>query len=187
MISAQENPFSADRIAQLPFRIEGTWEDLLARLEKHGWRGSIVGSHGSGKTSLLTQLIPHLEARGFVPHLIELQTASNAAQKDAILARVKDLRAPGFLLIDGAEQLTTRQWLPLRVAIDALAGCVVTVHRTSRLPTLVELSTTPRLLEDLVEELTGGHLPAGEAAAIHARHGGNLRRCFDELATRFAG
>jgi ABC-type lipoprotein export system ATPase subunit len=188
MTLARENPFAADRIEQLEYRFpEGSWETLVAKLETMGWRGAIVGPHGSGKTTLLEQLAPFLEERGFVPHLLKLNAESAMAQKDALLSRARGLRAPDFLLLDGGEQLTTRQWLPLRVAIDALAGCVVTVHRTSRLPTLIETTTSSALLDDLVAELTGGQLPDSEAAVILARHGGNLRNCLRELYDRFAG
>ena len=185
---ACDNPFSSDRLEKLSYRfVEGSWETLLERLEKQDWRGAIVGPNGSGKTTLLEQLAPRLAERGFVPHLLRLSAESTPAERETVLARARSLRAPDVLLLDGGEQLTTRQWLPMRVAIDAMAGCVLTVYRTSRLPTLVELGTTPALLEDLVAELTGGRLPSGEAATIHARHGRNLRRCFRELHDRFAG
>jgi ABC-type cobalamin transport system ATPase subunit len=188
MTQAPENPFSADRIEKLTYRFrEGSWETILQKLEAASWRGAIVGSNGTGKTTLLEQLSPHIEARGFVPRMIRLRGESTQAEKDVVLAQARGLRAPDFLLLDGAEQLTTRQWLPLRVAIDALAGCVVTVHRTSRLPTIVELTPTPALLDELVAELTGGQLPPGEAGTILARNHGNIRRCFRELHDRFNG
>lgn len=112
---------------------------------------------------------------------------STLPEKEALLAEARTFRAPDFLLLDGAEQLTTRQWLPLRVAIDALAGAVVTVHRTSRLATLINLGTSPELLDDLVAELTGGQLQPGEAAAILLRHRGDIRGSLRELEARFGG
>ncbi|HEX8309775.1 MAG TPA: hypothetical protein VF614_00560 [Chthoniobacteraceae bacterium] len=188
MILASDNPFSAPRVEQLRFRFpEGDWTTLVQRLEGLKWRATIVGPQGSGKSTLLEQLVPHLEARGFVPRLMRLPTESKMAEKEAQLIEARTLKTPDFLLLDGAEQLTTRQWLPLRVAIDALAGAVVTVHRTSRLPTLLELSTTPALLNDLVSELTGGQLEPGEAAAILLRHRGNIRESLRELEERFSG
>jgi GTPase SAR1 family protein len=187
MILARDNPFSAERVAQLRFRFaEGDWTALLQRLEALKWRGTIVGPNGSGKTTLIEQLVPHIEDRGFVPRLMRLRTESTLPEKEALLAEARTFRAPDFLLLDGAEQLTTRQWLPLRVAIDALAGVVVTVHRTSRLPTLLELGTTPALLDDLVSELTGSELQPGEAAAILLRHRGNIRDSLRELYERYS-
>lgn len=185
---ADGNPFAPDRVTRLGYRfLEGSFELLLGRLAALHWRGTIVGPNGTGKSTLLEQLAPHIAARGFVPVLLSLKVESGMAEKEALLGRVRHLRAPHFLLLDGAEQLTTRQWLPLRVAIDGLAGCVVTVHRTSRLPTVWQMTTTPALLEDIVEELTGGRLPLGEAHVIHGRHMGNVRDCLRELHERFAG
>jgi hypothetical protein len=108
-------------------------------------------------------------------------------EKDGVISEAKRMRAPEILLLDGAEQLQTRDWLILRSVIDGLAGCIITLHRTGRLPTLIETGTTPVLLEELAAELTGGRLPIGEAASIHARARGNIRDCFRELHDRWAG
>lgn len=143
--------------------------------------GAIVGSHGSGKTTLLEQLAPRLNERGFTPQFFRINAASMLIEKDAVLARVRTLRAPDFLLLDGAEQFTTRQWLSLHSSASTLAGCLITVHRTSRLPTLLETQTSPALLAELAAELTGERLTDTDAAARFKRHAGNLRECLREL------
>ena len=184
-----DNPFSPERAAQLAFRFPAgvTWDTLLARCAESGWRGAIVGPPGSGKSILIAQLAPHLEARGFTPRLFHLGAESRRAHRDAILAEVRPMRAPDFVLIDGAEQLNPREWLILRSAAHALAGCIITQHRSGRLPTVLETGTSPALLEDLAAELTGGRLPVGEATSIHTRCRGNLRDGFRELHGRWAG
>lgn len=188
-MTTDDNPFSAECLEKLAFRFPSgvTWESLLARCAETGCRCAIVGPAGSGKSVLLAQLAPHLTALGFTPRLFSLRPDSRRAEKDAVIAETRRMRAPDLLLLDGAEQLHTREWLSLRSAIDGLAGCIITLHRTGRLPTLVETATTPVLLEDLAAELTGGRLPLGEAAAIFARSRGNLRDCFNELHDRWAG
>jgi hypothetical protein len=187
-VLARENPFSADAVENLEYRLPAglTWDALIAKLASSKWIGSIVGPHGSGKTTLLEQLAPRLERHGLRPYLCRLTTESTQADKDALLAAVRELRAPDILLLDGAEQLSTRQWLPLRVAVDSLAGCVVTLHRTGRLPILHQTETSPALLTDLIYELTGSSLPPGEAPSLLARHRGNVRECFRELYDRCA-
>ena len=184
-----DNPFCSGAIERLEFRLPGalTWDTLIAKLENSNWIGAIVGPHGSGKSTLIEQLGPHLEARGLRPRLFRLTAESVQADRDALLATARELRAPDLLLLDGAEQLSTRQWLPLRVAVDSLAGCVVTLHRTGRLPILLETETTPALLAELIADLTGCSLAPGEAASIHARNRGNMRECFRELYDRWAG
>lgn len=184
-----DNPFCSGAVENLEFRLPGglTWDTLVTKLANVNWIGAIVGPHGSGKSSLIEQLGPRLEERGLRPRLFRLTAESVQADKDALLATAREMRAPDMLLIDGAEQLSTRQWLPLRVAVDSLAGCVVTLHRTGRLPTLLETETTPALLAELIGDLTGCSLPPGEAASIHARNRGNMRACFRELYDRWAG
>jgi ATPase subunit of ABC transporter with duplicated ATPase domains len=163
------------------------WESLLKRHEELNWCASIVGGNGTGKTTLFEQLVPHLEARGFEPVVFRLQTESGMKVKDRLPDKLREIRKPGFILLDGAEQLSTRQWLPIRAAASEAAGFIVTVHRTSRLPVALELETSPKLLEQLVDSLSGGKLPEGEAEVLFHRHRGNLRECLRELYDRWAG
>ncbi len=87
--------------------------------------------------------------------------------------------------MDGAEQLSTRHWLPVRAAASQAAGFVITVHRTSRLPTLFDCETNVELLEEIIEELTGGALPVDEAETLLLRHHGNIRAVLEELRERW--
>lgn len=183
----RDNPFASHRIEALAFRLPAglTWDAFLARCAAAKWRGAIVGPHGSGKTALLEQLVPRLRECGFRPHVFRVHAETPAAEKAALLARVRPMRAPDFLLLDGAEQFSTREWLTLYSAASPLAGCLITVHRTSRLPTLLETKTSPALLAELAAELTGEPLPEPEAAALHKRHLGNLRECLRALYDRY--
>lgn len=187
-MKARDNPFAAERIEVLAFRFPSgdSWPALLARLEANEWRGAIVGPHGAGKTTLLEQLARHLAARGFRPRLLTLRAESTAADKQTLLA-ASALSAPDFLLLDGAEQLTTRQWLTLHVAAQHAAGCVITQHRAGRLPTVLATETSPALLDDLTHELCGAWLPEGEARRLFLRHHGNVRECLRELYDRWSG
>jgi hypothetical protein len=188
-VLAKENPFASSQIENLAFRFPPgvNWEILLKRLEGQQWCASIVGGNGSGKTTLLEQLVPHLEARGFEPVFIRLSSESSMRDKERLADTLRSVRKPGFILLDGAEQLSTRHWLPVRGAASQAAGFVVTVHRTSRLPVVLELETNGALLDDLVHELTGGKLPDHEAQAILHRHRGNIREALRELYDRWAG
>ncbi len=188
-MTARENPFATCHLERIPFRFPHgmSWDTLLKRLGELNWCASIVGGNGTGKTTLLEQLVPHLETRGFAPVSFRLQTESGMKEKDRLADKLREVKAPGFILLDGAEQLSTRQWLPIRGAASAAAGFIVGVHRTSRLPVALELETSAKLLKSLAESLTGGALPDGEAETLFQRHRGNLRECLRELYDRWAG
>jgi energy-coupling factor transporter ATP-binding protein EcfA2 len=184
----RDNPFASHRLESLAYRLPGglTWDALLSRCAAMRWRGAIVGPHGSGKTTLLEQLAPRLRERGFTPHLFQITADSTLAEKEAVLARVRTLHAPNLLLLDGAEQFSTREWLRLHSAASPMAGCLITVHRTSRLPTLLETKTTPALLAELAAELTGERLADTDVVALFKRHLGNLRECLRTLYDQHA-
>ena len=188
-MSTDDNPFSSENLESLAFRFPAgsTWDTLLARCAESNYRGAIVGPPGSGKSVLIAQLAQYLAERGLTPRIFRLSAESRRIEKDAVLAEVRRMRAPDVLLLDGAEQLNTHEWLMLRSVIDALAGCIITLHRTGRLPTLIETVTSSELLDDLATEITGGRLPVGEAPAIYARYRGNLRDAFRELRDCWAG
>src|SRR5512137_563861 len=77
-VTARDNPFATCHLERIPFRFPAgvTWESLLKRLEELHWCACVVGGNGTGKTTLIEQLIPHLEARGFEPVVFRLQTES---------------------------------------------------------------------------------------------------------------
>jgi hypothetical protein len=188
-VLAKENPFATCQTEKIPFRFPPgvDWDVLLRRLESQNWCASIVGGNGSGKTTLLEQIMPHLADRGFDPVLIRLNSESSMRDKERLPEQLRAVRKPGFILLDGAEQLSTRHWLPVRGAASQAAGLLVSVHRTSRLPVVLALEPDAQLLDSLVIELTGGCLPEKEAASILHRHRGNVRESFRELYDRWAG
>lgn len=188
-MTARENPFAAERVESLAFRFPPgqSFPKLLERLAEQQNVGAIVGRHGSGKTRLLEELYPRLHEAGYKPELFRLSSESSMRDKERMVADLRKVVRPGFILLDGAEQLSTRLWLPLRTAASQAAGFVVTVHRVSRLPTLIECDTSVALLQDLVEELCGAPLIPFDAENLMLRHHGNLRLCFRELYERWAG
>lgn len=189
MTNTSENPFARERLEGLTFRFpEGdSWEALLSRMAAQRWRGAIVGPIGGGKTTLLQQLVPFLEAKEFRPKIFTFRTEHTLAERQSTLNEITALKAPDFLLVDGADQLSTRQWLSVTNTGVACAGLVITQNRGGRLPTVHSCEPTPALLDALVVELTAAWLPEGEAARLLTRYYGNVRDCLRDLHGRYAG
>lgn len=188
-VNDNENPFSTERIDNLSFRFPKgmDWDKLMARLAEQKYFASIVGPQGSGKTTLLRELVPRIEGLGFEPKLFRLETEVGMREKERLPEMLRRVVKPSFILLDGAEQLSTRQWLVIRSAANSAAGFLITVHRTSRLPTAIDCETNVMLLEDLVHELSGAHLPIGEAETLLQRHRGDIRSVLGELRERWTG
>lgn len=176
---ARDNPFASDRVERLHYRLpEGlSWDRLLERLAALRWRAALVGPHGRGKTTLLEELAPRLTARGFRVWTITLRQDERGVD----WKRLRGLGADDVFFLDGADLLGRFAWLRVRFSCRRAGGLIVTSHRPGLLPTLLECSTTPELLTELVRELTGEEL---ETAELFTRHGGNVRIAFWELYDR---
>jgi hypothetical protein len=187
-MKARENPFGSQHLDRLTYRLpQGvTFAQILARLAEQQNVGAIVGRHGSGKTRLMEELRPHLEQAGYRPRLFRLSSESSMRDKERLCGELRQVVKPGFILLDGAEQLSTRLWLPVRAAACQAAGFIVTVHRVSRLPVLHECESSVALLQELVEDLSGSPLLHFDAENLLLRHHGNVRDCLRELYDRWA-
>jgi hypothetical protein len=185
---ARDNPFGAQRLLALRYRLSGlSWDELLARLAALGHRAALIGPHGHGKTTLLEDLGVRLESCGFRLRAATLHAGDRRLSADQEETLFVALTARDCLLLDGAEQLNPLSWRRLVRRSRAAGGLVVTAHRAGLLPTLLECRTSPELLSDLVRELLGAEAdglqpPLEELyAQLFTRHGGNLRDVLREL------
>ncbi|HVE41947.1 MAG TPA: hypothetical protein VNM14_18780 [Planctomycetota bacterium] len=185
---ARDNPFRSERVLSLRYRLGGSWDALLVRFERLGRRAAIVGPHGSGKTTLLEDLAPRLGAAGFTPRTLRLDTETPRFEPAFLDGFFASLGPRDIILFDGAEQLGALAWHRFERRSRAAAGLLVTTHRPGRLPTLVETSTTPELLESLVAQILGDPAPELRPMmpALYERHRGNLRDALRELYDWYA-
>jgi hypothetical protein len=189
---ASANTFRAERVEALRYRLDAAgWQTLLDRLAALGHRGAIVRPCGSGKTTLLEELRDRYAARGLATALWRpgRERGPELAQAFADFLDA----APGrMLFLDGAAQLGWWEWRRVQHTARAATGLVITSHRAGRLPTLRACGTSPRLLEQLVNELLAGTphsgaVGAAECEALWRRHRGNLRHAWRELYDHWAG
>ncbi len=186
---AHNNPFRTSRQEALRFVAPGVDTGvLLARLDRRGGRGALVGPKGSGKTTLLLELADALSARGLSPTVIRLTAEARRPDWGAL----RGLTARSALLLDGAEQLGAAAWWRVRWLARRASYLVTTSHTRPHLPLLHHHTTSPTLLQALTTQLlaatpaTHARLsPSGEdLQALFTRHGGDLRACFRELYDR---
>jgi len=181
-VRARDNPFRSDRIQALRYRfLDGAWEGLWARLESLGYRAAIVGPQGSGKTTLLEELAVRLRVAGRGVRELRLDTETPRFDPKFLDEVFASLGPRDVILFDGAEQLTRFEWG--RFKRRAAGGLVVTSHRPGLLPTLLETSTTPELLEGLVSEILGDRAAElrDRLPGLFERHAGNVREALREL------
>ena len=185
---ARDNPFRSERVLSLRYRLGGNWDALMERFDRLGRRAAIVGPHGSGKTTLLEDLAPRFREAGFTPRPLRLDTETPRFEPGLLDRFFASLGPRDLLLFDGAEQLGALAWRRFERRARAAAGLLVTTHRPGRLPTLIETSTTPELLETLVAQILGDAAPKLRPLrpALFERHRGNLREALRELYDRYA-
>ena len=187
---ARDNPFRTEQILKVRYRIpRGDWDALLARFDALGRRAAIVGPQGSGKTTLLEDLAPLFRGRGFTVHELRLDTDSPRFDPAFLAGLFETVGARDVLLFDGAEQLDRGEWLRFDRGTRSAGGLLVTSHQPGLLPTLLETSTSPELLSQLVEELLGEQAGKGRplVPGLFEKHGGNLREALRELYDHYAG
>ena len=174
---ARDNPFAVDRVLAVRYKPQGcTWDELLARLESLRYRAGIVGPHGTGKTTLLEDLVPHLKCRGFEAEFVRLDS-TNRRLGTGQWRQVISAGSRHVLLLDGAEQLPFPAWLLLRYRARNAGGLVITTHHAGRLPTLLRTTTSDALLGEILNELGMQWDPR----QVFERHTGNLREALREL------
>jgi hypothetical protein len=162
--------------------LDGLPETAWNRLEALNWRGAIVGPCGSGKTTLLEAVEHRFRAQGMAVSFWRLSTDSprlpHPLQSHPIVANEA-------LLVDGAEQLSAWNWYRLRRHARHAGAFVITSHRPLSLPLWLQTSTSPALLQKLVEQL-GEHLSDEEARSLWQATRGNLRLALWQLYDQYA-
>lgn len=188
-MKARDNPFATHRVLQARYRLQnGSWDELLEKLGKLDYCAAIVGPEGVGKTTLLEDLSPLLKHRGFAIINLRLDLEKRDFTRDEWNNLWRNASTQDIILFDGAEQLPRWKWELFKRKSRVVGGLVITSHRNNMLPTLLNCTTSPRLLHELVEEIAPSEAPKLEekTAALFHKHDGNLRHALRELYDIYA-
>ena len=156
---------------------------VVDRLRSAGWRGEIVGGHGSGKSSLLATLMPAMIRAGRKVLLVELHDRQRRLPLD--LDRQHRREPFDTLVIDGYEQLgrLCRFFLKRRCRQRGW-GILATAHASVGFATIYRTAVTPELAIKVIARLLAGHAEPPKECEIRDRldrHGGNLREVLFDL------
>jgi energy-coupling factor transporter ATP-binding protein EcfA2 len=188
-MKARENPFAVQRVHAIRYRpLNTTLVALLARLHELNYRAAITGPEGSGKTTLLEDLQGALEREGRKTRLVFVNDTS-PLEAPACRRLLSELTPEEVLLLDGADLIARSCWsLIKRHTITHAFGLVITSHRPGLLPTLLDCSTTPQLLKEIVADLApqAHAIPPALLDDLYTRHNGNLRACLRDLYDLYA-
>ena len=158
--------------------VDWTWDQLLRRLEEMNWRGALVGHKGAGKTTMMEDLAPHLEAAGFRTCSVRLDEDHPTIAPDRLAKLTETIGPDTMVLLDGCEQLTWLCWRRFQKATLRARGIVVTTHLPGRLPTLVRCAGSPAILRRIIVELTNEDSARDiDVNELFRKHRGNIREC----------
>lgn len=177
----ETNPFATrwvrpDAVAyQFPTGVSAP--KLVARLAAQKWRGAVLGSHGSGKSTLIHTLIPVIERAGGSVRHVKLHDGQRRSPQDVALPAPGD--APGVFIVDGYEQLGWWSRWKLKSACRRTGwGLLVTSHAPCGLPELYRTEVSLALVLQLVDHIlppSDRLIQADDVARALAAHPGNVR------------
>ncbi len=190
-VPAHQNPFAAIHLDRLDYQfpsVGNSSEQIFERWQSLGFRASIVGPCGHGKSTLLDQMAKVIKRKGLGSTRIMLRRGEwRFDQRHREM--INDTIFNDFVLfIDGVEQLPWWYWnWNLHFVWPKSLKLLITSHVAGRLPTLYRAETSPELLSKLVQELLSGRsLPHQDLGLLYSRHRGNLRMALLELYDRVA-
>ena len=168
----------------------GNAQQLIEQLKANGWRGAIVGPHGTGKSTLLTELKPFIEHAGWRVEMFALHDGQRCLPAGFLAAIGREMQC--FVIVDGFEQLG---WWSRRRLLQACrrnkSGLLITAHRSDAiadLPVIYQTSGDLGIVQHLVDDLLpshGGEIHPNDVATAFLAHQGNVRETMFALYELF--
>lgn len=181
-----ENPFRVARLDALRYvESDLAVDETLAKLERHGMRGALVGPHGTGKSTLLRELGDRLLGWGLSPMPLFMNADERGTLPRSWRSAVRTAGHGDALLLDGYDLLPYWARAKVLYASRGASAVIVTTHRRCAFRTIARTQSSPALLRKLVTELTDEDAADRvDCEALWQQHTGNLRDALRELYDR---
>lgn len=165
---------------------------VLERLRASGWQAEIAGPHGSGKSTLVHDLLPALKQRFQLINQVTVRVDSLQRWDidSTLISNQPRKNQEKLIIIDGVERLSrVNRWLISQVCRQRKIGLLATVHRPRYwLPTIVVLdpqrTTFLRIAEQLQQDCTI-KLNVGEIESAFELANQNCREALMALYDRY--
>lgn len=155
-VSARHNPFAVQRTDAVPFDFsETSFVDIVEfyqHVKEHKFRGAIVGKHGRGKTTLLSDLSSLMRDRDIDCELVFFPRERQRQQE--VIEEVIHRGACGAIIfVDGLERLPFLSRQRVVRQSKAFGGFIATTHWPGRLKTLIRCRTSEQTVEAVLKSL----------------------------------
>ena len=165
-----------------------TTASLVRQLSAERWWGAIVGPHGSGKSSLLAELIPAIRMQGRKTAIFSLRDRQRRIPE--LKSQSINWDAHTLVVVDGFEQLgLMHRWQLLRHCRKQSCGVLITAHRDIRgFKTLLRTNPNLETVLQIVSNLTTGRpqvVHHGDVAKAFHDNDGNVRETLFDLYDLF--
>ncbi|MGJ8640697.1 MAG: hypothetical protein ACSHYA_15005 [Opitutaceae bacterium] len=181
-MNANANPFRSALVEQIRYALPSASLDALTDVAIKQRLSCLLGSHGTGKTTLMEDLEPYFVSRGYQIEQVRLNLDSSKEQRQEAISKHSRHTPHTVCLFDGAEILSRWQWMQVcKVARKQGSLLVATLHKRRGVHVLHE--TTPDWLraKGFVQHLAGAHFSSdllAEAKATFDSNQGNMREVF---------
>lgn len=185
--TGDSNPFSSRfvRPGAIPFHFpaDASAAKLVEKLAANGWRGQIIGLHGTGKSTLVHAVLAALAAADRQTELVTITPGQQWWRPS--VEQVRRWHDRTVVVIDGYERLKAwARWRLQATCWRRRTGLLITAHRDMGFPLLWSTEVTVEVAQVIVRELQVGRpeliQPADVADSLRAREG-NLREALFDL------
>ena len=181
-MKANENPFRSSSVEQIRYALPTASLKSLCEQALTETYSCLLGPKGTGKTTLLEDLEPHIRQRGCQTHWIRLNLESTKQDRRNAIDQLATFGEQDVCLFDGAEVLSWWQWLKLRNAAKTQHfKLIATLHKQRGIPILLNTDANWSLAKQFIEQLAGDHYTIElheQAKRSFDKNQGNMREVF---------